>query len=285
MNNGKQAGARMTEDRILRSDDGAGLERIEAFFQGHGYEPHRHDTYAIGITLAGVQRFHYRKEARTSLPGQTMVIHPDELHDGKAGTAAGFLYRIAYIEPAVLQQILGNAPLPYIDDGVSKDPSLYHATRRLLSDIAVRHSPLERDHHLMNVANALQSLSRLTHQPHRGDRRSAHLAREYIHDNLDKVVTLDELARITGRDRWNLCRDFRSCFATSPYRYLTMRRLDLVRRLISNGRSLAESSAIAGFADQSHMTRQFVNTYGISPARWRELKSTRPCHRWQSITL
>lgn len=26
------------------------IERIEAYFSGHGYEPHRHDTYAIGRT-------------------------------------------------------------------------------------------------------------------------------------------------------------------------------------------------------------------------------------------
>ncbi|EHD21211.1 MULTISPECIES: AraC family ligand binding domain-containing protein [Brenneria] len=30
------------------------MERIEAFFHGNAYEMHRHDTYAIGITLSGV---------------------------------------------------------------------------------------------------------------------------------------------------------------------------------------------------------------------------------------
>jgi hypothetical protein len=44
-------------------------ERIEAFFGGHGYEPHRHDTYAIGQTIAGVQSFHYRGGLQHSLPG------------------------------------------------------------------------------------------------------------------------------------------------------------------------------------------------------------------------
>lgn len=29
---------------------------------------HRHDTYAIGLTLAGVQCFHYRRSLRSSLP-------------------------------------------------------------------------------------------------------------------------------------------------------------------------------------------------------------------------
>ena len=61
-------------------------ERIEAFFGGHGYEPHRHDTYAIGQTIAGVQSFHYRGGLQHSLPGGTMVLHPDEIHDGEAGT-------------------------------------------------------------------------------------------------------------------------------------------------------------------------------------------------------
>ena len=27
-----------------------GLERIEAYFSGHGFDPHRHDTYAIGLS-------------------------------------------------------------------------------------------------------------------------------------------------------------------------------------------------------------------------------------------
>ena len=44
-------------------------ERIEAVFGGHGYEPHRHDTYAIGQTIAGVQSFHYRGGLQHSLPG------------------------------------------------------------------------------------------------------------------------------------------------------------------------------------------------------------------------
>jgi len=43
---------------------------------------HRHDTYAIGRTLAGVQSFSYRRSRRNSLAGNTLVLHPDEAHDG-----------------------------------------------------------------------------------------------------------------------------------------------------------------------------------------------------------
>ena len=37
------------------------------------------------------------------------------------------------------------------------------------------------------------------------------------------------LERITGLNRYALARQFRACFGTSPYRYLTMRRLDRAR--------------------------------------------------------
>ncbi|HYZ27013.1 MAG TPA: AraC family ligand binding domain-containing protein, partial [Geminicoccaceae bacterium] len=84
-----------------------GLERIEAFFSGHGYDPHRHDTYAIGITLHGVQSFQYRGAPANSTAGQVFVLHPDELHDGHAGTAAGFRYRIVYVDPRLIRDALG----------------------------------------------------------------------------------------------------------------------------------------------------------------------------------
>jgi len=102
------------KDWIRRAAPSSRVERIEAYFGGHGYDMHRHDTYAIGRTLAGVQSFHYRRGMQHSLPGGTIVLHPDEAHDGQAGTDAGFHYRMIYVEPALIQQILGGRPLPFI---------------------------------------------------------------------------------------------------------------------------------------------------------------------------
>ena len=65
-----------------------GLERVEARFVGQAFSPHRHDSYAIGLTLEGVQTFRYRGAQRQCLPGECHVLHPDELHDGGSGSAA-----------------------------------------------------------------------------------------------------------------------------------------------------------------------------------------------------
>ena len=53
-------------------------ERIEACFSGLAYAPHSHDTYTLALTTAGVQSFNYRGELRHSLPGEVVILHPDE---------------------------------------------------------------------------------------------------------------------------------------------------------------------------------------------------------------
>ncbi len=255
-------------DWVKRSAQPLKMERIEAFFGGHGFTPHRHDTYAIGRTLSGVQSFQYRNTKRHSLPGKTIVLHPDEVHDGEAGTEAGFHYRMIYIEPALIQQVLGGKPLPFIEGGLSSDPRLYAATQVLLQNLDACIEPLEEDDAIYDLAQALDVLCGQRGRRKSFDFAAAERARALIHESLDRVITLEELSQASGRDRWSLSRDFRALYGTSPYRYMTQRRLDLARALMFGGYSMAEAAVSAGFFDQSHMTRQFVQTYGVSPGRW-----------------
>ncbi len=253
---------------MRRAEPFEGVERIEAWFQGKAYGMHRHDTYAIGRTLSGVQCFSYRRGQCNSLPGNTIVLHPDEPHDGQAGTDEGFRYRMIYVEPALFQNILGGRPLPFLEGGVTTDPRLGAATAALLQHVDCTFEPLEQSDALADLANALAAVAGTLGRRPRGDYVAARRAREYLHANCARVVTLDELEAATGRDRWSLSHDFRTFYGTSPYRYLTMRRLDGVRRMLLAGRSLAYAAVAAGFADQSHMTRHFSKAFGLTPGRW-----------------
>src|SRR5271163_941994 len=112
-------------ERILAAPASVGLERIEARFFGAAYARHRHDTYALGLTLAGVQTFWYRGAQRRSLPGQILVLHPDEIHDGGAGDETGLRYRMLYVEPALLSRAVGEgAAPPFVAEPVFDDPAL-----------------------------------------------------------------------------------------------------------------------------------------------------------------
>lgn len=256
------------KDWVKITPPSAKIERIEAYFSGHGYEPHRHDTYAIGRTLSGVQSFHYRGSKRHSLPGNVIVLHPDEIHDGEAGTLDGFQYRMIYLKPALIQTMLGGRSLPFIVGGITSDPRLFAATEPLLAAVEDSFEVLEEDDALYDLAQALAIVGGQNFQRRNFDYKAAEIARQYIHSEFSQNITLDQLSIISGRDRWNLSRDFRALFGTSPYRYVTMRRLEYCRRLMMTDISLAEIAVESGFSDQSHMTRQFIKTLGISPGRW-----------------
>ncbi|MBW8908441.1 MAG: AraC family transcriptional regulator [Mesorhizobium sp.] len=259
-------------DRIVSAPGGAGIERIEAHFHGNAFDLHRHDTYALGVTLSGVQRFHYRGALRHSLPGQVIALHPDELHDGGAGTEDGLRYRILYLEPSLLLDCLDGEPLPFVADAVVSDAALRDT---LLSALGPLDEELDDLFVADFVAQLAQHLGRHAGQPAKPAGktawRAASLARDYLEENTERPVRSHELEAVTGLDRYALSRHFRATYSTSPHRFLLMRRLQRARRMIEAGEPLAEIAAGAGFSDQSHFNRHFKKAFGVTPGRWAAL--------------
>lgn len=254
------------QGRIVRAP--GEIDRIEARFVGAAFAPHRHDTYAIGVTLSGVQSFDYRGCARHSLPGQVVVLHPDELHDGRAGDERAFSYRTAYLSPSLMQTMLGGAALPFVAGAVSDDPRLCAAVDALLGDCSRALDPLEAQSALADLAHALQAVAGVRKSAKVANAAAVMRAKDFIDARLMQTISLTDLERETGHDRWQLSRDFRVMLGTSPYRYLILRRLDRARRMMVNGASAAASAAASGFADQSHFNRAFKGAFGLTPRAW-----------------
>lgn len=250
-----------------------GLERLQAAFTGRPFAPHRHDTYAIGLTTAGVQAFRYRGRAWACRPGELHVLHPDELHDGRAATAAGFVYRMVYVDPARVQQALGGRPLPFVAEPVRAAGTALAEGLWSLDD-AGEPGPIDplREAELVAAATAL--LVAAAGGPGADARPTLALAglsrvRERLLDAPANAPAIDALEALAGLDRWTLARQFRAAYGTSPSRFRVQRQVDLARRALQAGASIADAALAAGFADQSHFTRQFKRVVGLPPGRWR----------------
>ena len=133
-----------------------GIELFSAWFGGRGFTRHRHDTYAIGVTDAGVQVFDYRGRVEQSVPGQIVVLHPDEPHDGRAGTDGGFGYRIVYVDPAHIaaaaRAITGHSTLPFVREPVADNPTL---ARAVAAAFRTAPEPLGLDSVVLGLAEGL----------------------------------------------------------------------------------------------------------------------------------
>jgi AraC-like DNA-binding protein len=264
-------------DWVSTRQPGDGVELLRAWFGGPAYARHRHDTYAIGVTETGVQTFDYRGRVERSTSGQVVVLHPDEPHDGRAGTETGFGYRIVYVEPAriaaAVRAVGGQpAPLPFVREPVSRNATL---ARAVTAAFQFALEPLALDALVARLAEGLieeDAHGRAALPPRRLDHTALERARAFLDGRHDRVRSA-ELEAVTGLSRYELARQFRAWYGTSPYRYSVMRRLDFARTQLGGRTSLAELALAAGFADQAHFTRMFRSAFGVTPGRYVKLRS------------
>jgi AraC-like DNA-binding protein len=260
-------------DWMRSTEAEGGVELLHAWLQGVAYHKHRHDTYAIGLTDTGIQAFDYRGAAYISTPGQVVVLHPDEIHDGHAGTASGFGYRLLYIDPAVIfdavRVLCGHAgALPFVREPVTTSPKLAAAIQAAFQGTR---EPLALDSLLVQVAEGLleaDPCAKPVARPRHLDVTTLERVRQFLDAEKTRVVRSPELEAVTGLTRYELARQFRVRYGTSPYRYMLMRRLAVARTQLAQHRPLVDVALETGFADQAHFTRMFKAAFGLTPARY-----------------
>lgn len=121
---------------------GYGIELLRAHFVGHAYDRHSHDAYAIGVTEAGVQAFNCRGAHHVSTKHMVIALNPDEAHDGHAGAAGGFTYRMLYFKPEAVRRVMEDygdgrpAAPPYARAPLIADPGLAHLIAALQRALA-----------------------------------------------------------------------------------------------------------------------------------------------------
>jgi AraC-like DNA-binding protein len=272
----ERSGASEGADWLQAEIPVAGVSRLRAGLKQHAYARHRHDTYTIALTERGVQEFDYRGSVHRSLPGQVVVLHPDELHDGRAGTRDGFAYRSLYLDPArihdAVRSELGTpASLPFVENPVVDDPALAEA---VMASFELPLEPLGADELVHTVCLSLMRAARqrpgAARQRVISDTALARV-REFLDANVTRVVAASELEAACGESRFTINANFRRRYGTSPYRYLLMRRMEQVRARLAGSASLADLAQEVGFSDQAHLTRMFRASFGMTPGAYAAL--------------
>jgi AraC family transcriptional regulator len=100
--------------------------------------------------------------------------------------------------------------------------------------------------------------------------RQLRLVANYMHTHLEANMSLAELASLAETGIYEFCRRFKNTTGLTPHNYMTLLRVEEGKRLLAEQRaSIAEISLMLGFANQSHFTRVFHKTTGVTPKRFR----------------
>ena len=109
--------------------------------------------------------------------------------------------------------------------------------------------------------------------------RRLQIAREYLHNNLDKPISLEDVSREACLSRFHLHRTFKQVFRATPHVYLTNLRLERARSLLYEGNSVLDTTMALGFSSSTAFTRLFRTRYGIPPSVHRKNSKIRQAVR------
>ncbi|HEV2817928.1 MAG TPA: AraC family transcriptional regulator [Allosphingosinicella sp.] len=93
-------------------------------------------------------------------------------------------------------------------------------------------------------------------------------ARGFLHDHVDRGVSLSEMAGVAGLSQFHLARYFKDAFGAAPIAYHRALRLARAADLLAGGQSVAAAAEATGYSDQVALSHAFRRHYGAPPHLW-----------------
>jgi AraC-like DNA-binding protein len=243
-----------------------------ALASNHHFPRHSHDQFGIGVMTFGAHRSWSGMGDVRAEAGDVIMVNPGEIHDGAPLDGAVRGWRMIYIGPTlftreVSEEFEGRLELVR---PVARDPLLAALFDKLFACLALPQPDcLSKEESLLLTLLHLLRRHNVSQPSSAGPCVSVAKAIRYLEAAPASKVSLAELAALSGISRFQLLRAFAHELGITPYAYLVQRRVLLAQRLLADGHTPAETAVMAGFSDQSHLTRAFVRQLGVTPGRYR----------------
>ncbi|WP_137971417.1 AraC family transcriptional regulator [Pseudomonas sp. F(2018)] len=264
------------QTRFWESQALTGVELLHARYIEQRFAPHVHEGFVFTVIEGGAQRFRHRGSDHLAPVGSMVLINPDEVHTGSKAHEQGWWYRGFYPAPAQVQGVLeelglAGGGMPSFGVSVLRDLDLHQAFGQL-------HRLLDSDADALQQQTAWREAILLLFQRHARisqpaepgrEPRAVVLAKELLAARLGEPPSLEELAALVNLSPFHFARVFRRATGLPPHAWLKQRRLEQARALLRSGCAPLQVALQLGFSDQSHLSRQFKQSYGVSPGEYR----------------
>ncbi len=204
-----------------------------------------------------------------ALAGQIITTNPGEVHDGVPIQQHPRSWRMVYLTPQSLAEMVGQTDVeitcPVLDNG---------PLHKLFDTLFRQWSPMT----MAGETDMLEELltrasgSMVQHYGRQPLADELHISlspvRECLLDQLDNPPSLAVLANLAGLSRYQLVRQFSKVHGLPPFAWLQQHRVRHAQVLIAKGTSLSDAALDSGFSDQSHLTRAFARYLGFTPGAW-----------------
>lgn len=254
----------------------SGITVLNAVMSDFSYGKHAHEELAIGVTTEGVQEFFCNGHIFRSYPGDIILFNPDDVHNGNPGDGHVLKYSMLYFDPDKIYPLVKCASTEGLTEyRISKTHFEDPVLRSMLLDKVLQTSEaessfLEQEHWLYAIAAQISKiLGRFQSNSWMNKKDMLLLTvRDYIHDNIEENISIDDLSDVVNMSKYHLIRMFRRQFGLTPHKYILNHRINRVREVLKVGMPATLVAHKFGFFDTSHLNRHFKRAYGVTPGQY-----------------
>jgi AraC-like DNA-binding protein len=241
---------------------------------------HIHNGYVLWLNSEGGEQYNLKGCTTILQPGSVSIIEPGIVHSNKPWNPAKRHLRSLYLDEEFflyLEKLFTGEKTgqPTLRTSVIENRQCWHTAILLHEAIINNQDQLLIDELIVSLFLKIEivQFGKVIFRgfSYSSSERLKNII-EYMRAKSSENISLDNLAEIALCSSYHVIRLFRNQVGMSPHAYLIQLRLERARKLIDSGQSIADAALLAGFSDQSHLTRRFKKRYGLTPGLYSSQK-------------
>jgi AraC-like DNA-binding protein len=251
---------------------------------------HFHDFYECYLLLSGNIRYQIESTSFSMMPGDLLLIGPNQLHRPLfTQTDRPYERIVLWLSRAFVERL----------SSADTDLSTCFSAQRLSANrlsAAQREAITRQFFSLLSASNigqfgkdvlcnalvtellvmlsrACEGRTRALPKPDVQISTLVKTVSEYLETHLSESISLDDLSKAVFLSKYYLERVFRRETGVSIYQMLLKKRMILARNLLQEGIPLTTIAMKCGFSEYSGFYKAFCNEYGISPREYKRFHS------------
>jgi AraC-like DNA-binding protein len=246
-------------------------------FNNFGFDKHIHEEYAIGVVSNGFMDLSFKGTNKSINKKYIMTFNPDTMHSNWSINKNSYTQMAIYFHPTFLAKFLEesfNDKEIFFKDKLLENESLSNELTSLINDYENNDLlTLEYECRIIELFNKILTTNADSNQSISSKNSwSSNIivkAKEYMQDNINENITLDDIAQELKLSKFHFSRIFKEETHFSPHTYLMIKRLEKAKQELQNGISISQVAQLSGFSDQSHLNKRFKKYLGVTPLKYR----------------